>query len=256
MDNPAAMFLKKLISYCLQPFPLSLTLLILGATLLWFLSRQRLGRILVTVAVGLLLFISWEPTSHWILTPLSQYPPLTQPAVTAAGARWVVVLAGGYDPSPGLPPTSRLSGATLERLVEGIRIHRALPGSKLLMSGGMIPGHEGEVAESEIMVQAAEVLGVPRAETAQENRSLDTRDEALFVRDLIGNDRFVLVTSIMHLPRSMKLFQKVGMAPIPAPAGYGSDAISLAPSVSQVALVEAAQHEYFGTWWSRLRGQI
>lgn len=250
------MFLKKLISYVLLPFPLSLTLLVLGAALLWFLSRQRLGRILVTVAAGLLLLVAWEPTSHWILTPLATYAPLNDPAVTAAGARWVVVLAGGYDPSPGLPATSRLSGPTLERLVEGIRIHRLLPGSKLLMSGGTMPGHENDVAESEIMVQAAEVLGVPRSETAQENRSLDTQDEAVFVREMIGKDRFVLVTSVMHLRRSMKLFEKAGLAPIPAPAGYTPGTISLAPSVSQVAWVQAAEHEYIGTWWSRLRGQI
>ena len=250
------MWLKKLISYCLLPFPLSLALLVIGAVLLWFLSRQRLGRILVTLAVGLMLFVSWEPTSHWLLTPLFTYRPLQDPAVAAAGARWVVVLAGGYDPSPDFPATSRLSGATLERLVEGIRIHRLLPGSKLLMSGGTLPGHRDDVPESEVMVQAAESLGVSRADTAQENRSLDTQDEAVFVRDIVGHDRFVLVTSIMHLRRSMKLFEKAGMAPIPAPAGYGSDTINLAPSVNQVALVEAAEHEYFGTWWSRLRGQI
>ena len=248
--------MKRLVSYCLLPFPLSLTLLVIGAVLLWFLSRQRLGRILVTTAVGLMLFVSWEPTSNWILTPLSTYRPLRDPTVAAAGARWVVVLGGGYDPSPDLPATSRLSGATLERLVEGIRIHRVLPGSKLLMSGGTRPGHADDVAESEIMVQAAEELGVRRADTAQESRSLDTQDEAMFVRDIVGHDRFVLVTSSMHLRRSVKLFEKAGMAPIPAPSGYGSDSMSWAPSVNQVALIEAAEHEYFGTWWSRLRGQI
>jgi uncharacterized SAM-binding protein YcdF (DUF218 family) len=250
------MWLKKLISYFLLPFPLSLILLVIGVVLLWFLSRQRLGRILVTVAVGLMLFVSWEPASHWILTPLWSYRPLQDPAISAAGARWVVVLAGGYDPSPDLPATSRLSGATLERLVEGIRLHRLLPGSRLLMSGGVLPGHPGDEPVSEVMVQAAEALGVSRAETAQENRSLDTQDEAMFVRDIVGHERFVLVTSHMHLRRSMKLFEKAGMAPIPAPAGNGPDTIDLNPSVNQVALVEEAEHEYFGTWWSRLRGQI
>jgi uncharacterized SAM-binding protein YcdF (DUF218 family) len=250
------MWLKKLISYGLLPFPLALTLLVIGAVLLWFVSHQRKGRILVTMAAGLLLFVSWEPTSRWLLTPLSSFRPLQDPAVTAAGARWVVVLAGGYDPSPGLPATSRLSGATLERLIEGIRIHRLLSGSKLLMSGGTRPGHPDEIAASEVMVQAAEELGVPRAETARESRSLDTQDEAVFVREVVGQDRFVLVTSAMHLRRSMRLFQKRGMAPIPAPAGPGSGGISLVPSANQVALIEAAEHEYLGLWWSRWRGQL
>jgi uncharacterized SAM-binding protein YcdF (DUF218 family) len=222
------MWLKKLISLCLLPIPLALALLVIGAVLLWFVSRQRKGRILVTMGAGLLLVVSWEPTSRWLLAPLTSYRPLQDPATTAAGARWVVVLAGGYDPSPGLPATSRLSGPTLERLIEGIRIHRLLPGSKLLMSGGTRPGYPDDIAASEIMVQAAEELGVPRVETAQESRSLDTQDEAVFVRQVVGQDRLVLVTSVMHLRRSMKLFQNLGMAPIPAPAGHGPGAISLA----------------------------
>jgi len=250
------MWLKKLISYGLLPFPLALTLLAIGAVLLWFASRQRTGRILIALAAGLLLFVSWEPTSRWLLTPLTSFRPLQDPAATAVGARWVVVLAGGYDPSPGRPATSRLSGTTLERLIEGIRVHRLLPGSKLLMSGGTYPGHPDDIAASEVMVQAAEELGVPRVETAQESRSLDTNDEAMYVRELVGQDRFVLVTSAMHLRRSMKLFQKLGMAPIPAPAGCGPGAVNLAPSANQVALIEAAEHEYFGLWWSRWRGQL
>ena len=251
------MLLKKAVSYCLLPFPVMLVLLAGGVLLLWFTSRQRAGRVAVSMGLGLLFLLSWEPTSDWLIGPLERVRPLRNPAVTAAGARWVVVLAGGYDPSPGMPATARLSGSTLERLIEGIRIHRVLPGSKLVMSGGRIPGHPAdETAESEVMVQAAEELGVARADTVQEARSLDTQDEAVFVRELVGDDRFVLVTSLIHMRRSLGLFAKQGMTPIPAPAGLGHDEIRWTPSFHQFADVEAAEHEYVGILWSRLRGQI
>jgi uncharacterized SAM-binding protein YcdF (DUF218 family) len=251
------MLLKKVISYCLLPFPIALVLLGIGVVLLWFTSRQRAGRIAASLGLGFLVLFSWEPTSHWLMGPLARFRPLQNPAVTAAGVRWVVVLAGGYDPAPGMPATVRLSGYTLERLIEGIRIYRALPGSKLVMSGGRAPGHPpGELPASEVMVQAAEALGVPRADTVQEARSLDTHDESVFVRELVGNDRFVLVTSIVHMRRSMGLFEKQGMTPIPAPAGFSSTEVGFTPSVQQVAVIEDAEHEYIGMLWSRLRGQL
>jgi uncharacterized SAM-binding protein YcdF (DUF218 family) len=251
------MLLKKLISYCLLPFPIVLVLLGIGVLLLWFTSRQRTGRIAVSLGLGFLVLLSWEPTSHWMMVPLARFKPLQNPAVSAAGARWVVVLAGGYDPSPGMPATVRLSGYTLERLIEGIRIYRALPGSKLVMSGGGVPGHPpGETTASEVMVQAAEALGVPRADTVQEATSLDTQDQSVRVREVVGKDRFVLVTSIVHMRRSLGLFEKQGMTPIPAPAGFSSTEVGFTPSVRQVAVVEDAEHEYFGMLWSRLRGQL
>ena len=50
-------------------------------------------------------------------------------------ATWIVVLSGDTLSNPALPITARASGATLSRLVEGIRLHRQVPGSRLVLSG-------------------------------------------------------------------------------------------------------------------------
>lgn len=250
VDNPA-MWLKKVISYFLLPFPLGLGLGMAGVLLLWLTARQRTARALVTAGVAVLLLSSWYPTSQWFLSPLHRRPVLADPAATAAGARWVVVLAGGYELRNDLPPTLRLNRYTLERLVEGIRVYRKLPGAKLIMSGRGVE----QPTEAAVMQQAAEALGVPAADILQEGESDDTPDEARLIRPMVGSDRIVLVTSAVHMERSVRLFEKQGMTVIPAPAGVGPDEF-MWPNSERLGLVEGAEHERLGMLWARLRGEI
>jgi len=42
------------------------------------------------------------------------------------------------------------------------------------------------------------------------------KDEAVLVQKIVQEDRFVLVTSANHMPRSMALFRKLWMEPAPA----------------------------------------
>jgi uncharacterized SAM-binding protein YcdF (DUF218 family) len=247
------MWVKSLISYFLMPFPLGLLLALVGLSLLWLTARQRTGRALVTAGAAVLLLCSWYPTSQWFLSPLHRRPPLTDPASAAAGARWVVVLGGGYETRESVPPTSRLSPYTLERLVEGIRVYRKLSGAKLIMSGR---GYGELPTEAAVMQQAAEALGVPAADILQEGESDDTPDEARLIRPMVGNDRIVLVTSGVHMERSVRLFEKQGMAVVPAPAGFWPEHVDPWPNSDRLGWVQGAEHERLGILWARLHGAI
>jgi len=247
------MWLKQLISYLLMPFPLGLLLVVVGLLLLWLTARQRMGRALATAGAALMLLCSWYPTSQWILSPLHRRAPLTQPASMAAGARWVVVLGGGYDMRRSGPATSRLSPFTLERLVEGVRVYRNLPGAKLIMSGR---GYGELPTEAAVMQEAAVELGVPAADIRQEGESDDTADEARLIRAMVGGDRLVLVTSGVHMDRAVRLFEKQGLLVIPAPAGFWPRHAEPWPNSDRLGWVQHAEHEWLGLLWARLRGQI
>lgn len=246
------MLLKKLVSYFLLPYPVILTLLVLGTALLWFTKRQRAGKILVTAGVGLALVLSLPLTVGWLTRPLYRFRPLDDLSL-AAGARWVVVLGSGYSTPARVPPNGRLDTASLERLVEGIRLQRALPGSKLVTSGGL--AYAG-VPQSQVLADAAMALGVAPSDIVQEPRSLDTADEAELVQAIVGTDRFVLVTSTTHMRRSMRLFEKRGLHPIPAPAGFWPNGRFPLPSSSQLVNADRADHEYIGLLWAALKGQL
>ena len=127
------------------------------------------------------------------------------------------MLGGGHVSDPRLPANSQISAAALGRVVEGVRLYKAIPGSKLLLSGGAV---FDPVPEAEVMARIAVLLGVKPQDISLEPDSRDTADEAEIIAKMIGRERFILVTSASHMPRSMALFRKRGLQPIPAPTDF------------------------------------
>jgi uncharacterized SAM-binding protein YcdF (DUF218 family) len=257
---------KKIVTLFVYPFSLCLGILILGLCCLWATRRQRLGKGLVTLGTVLLILLSLPCISAELLTPLeSRYPPLLNPESVSWGQtdstspKWIVVLGGGHVSDPRLPANSQISTVALGRVVEGVRLYKAIPGSKLLLSGGAV---FDPVPEAELMAQIAGLLGVKPQDILLEKDSRDTADEAELIAKIVGKGRFILVTSAVHMPRSMALFRKRGMQPIPAPTdflvreGRGSGPDSFFPGAGILWEDQAAVHEYLGLVWAWLRGLI
>ena len=251
--------LKKIVAPLFFPLSLCLEILLAGIFLLWFTRRQKAGKIIVSMGVVVLIALSYGVASETLLRPLEyKYPPMTDISAVL-DVEWVVVLSGGSSSDAHLPITGRLSHASLVRLVEGIRIHRKLLKSKLILSGG---GAFNTIAEAKSMADVAVALGMNDEEIVLESESKDTKDQARLIQKIVGNNRFVLVTSASHMPRSMALFEKRGMRPIPAPIGHKvkerqkiTPAIFF-PSAGRIEKVERAFYEYLGLVWAKLRGQI
>ncbi len=74
--------------------------------------------------------------------------------------------------------------------------------------------------ESKIMADLAIELGLDKRDIVEESAALDTEDQAILIKKIVGKDKFILVTSAFHMPRSMAFFRKNGMDPIPAPTGH------------------------------------
>jgi uncharacterized SAM-binding protein YcdF (DUF218 family) len=95
-----------------------------------------------------------------------------------------------------------------------------------------------------------------------EDQSLDTEDEAQFIKPIVGQVPFLLVTSASHMPRAMGLFRHYGMAPIAAPTDYlSADAgvkspLSYLPSAGNLHTAERAVYEYLGLLAARIAGKI
>ena len=259
--------LKKFIGQLFFPVPLCLEILIAGLLLLLFTRKQKAGKIIISVGVILLTFLSYPALSNTFLRRLEcQYPPFI-PTVTSdfvpgeavPQIRWIVVLGGGHISDPKIPITSQLAGASLVRLTEGIRLHNLMPGSKLVLSEGKV---FDSVSGAETMAEVAKALGVKQEDLILESESKDTIDEARIIKSIVGNDKFILVTSASHMPRSMGMFKKLGIQPIPAPTGYimkekqGISPGDFFPSSDELRKAEGVIYEYLGLIWAKLRGQI
>ncbi len=261
------MFLvKKIVAPFFYPFSLCLGILILGLFCLWGTRRRRLGQGLMTLGTVLLLLQSVPFIAGQAVAPLERrYPALLNPEAVLAreggstSPPWIVVLGGGHVSDPALPANSQISAAALERVVEGVRLYKSMPGSKLLLSGGVV---FDPLPEAKVMARVAGVLGVKPQDIRLETESRDTAGQARIVADLLGRERFILVTSAAHMPRAMALFRKRGVEPIPAPTDFrvrdahGSEPAQFFPGTGALGQVEIAAHEYLGLAWAWLRGAI
>ena len=251
--------LKKIISCFLYPLPLSIWLSFLGLYLLWFTSKQKAGKILVSVGLILLTLFSYRVIADKLLRPLERKYDLFETKSSSgfvkedeSTIKFVVVLGGGHSSDPELPLLSQIGRSSLVRLIEGIRIYRKYPDAKLLLSGSGV---------AEVMARVAMEIGVPERDIILESKSKDTKDEARFIKPMVGKEPFVLVTTASHIPRSMALFRKLGMNPIPSPIGHRVSEgqilspYSFFPGTGNLEKTELAIHEYLGLTWAKLRGQ-
>lgn len=261
------MFLmKKIVSLFLNPVALTLEVLIVGLFLLWATRKQRLGKIVVTLGAIFLLLLSLPFFSGKLLTPLEgRYPALLHPEPSAqqegagAGPQWIVVLGGGHTSDPRLPVTSQISPAALGRIIEGVRLYNAIPGSKLLLSGGAV---FDPIPEADVMGKIATHLGVKPQDITLERKARDTAEEAAIIAGMVFREKVILVTSAAHMPRSVALFKKQGLQVVPAPADYrvkeaqGSHPERFFPNAEPLVQAETAWHEYLGLAWAWLTGLI
>ncbi len=243
-----------------MPVPACLFLTILGLFCLWFTHKQKTGKVLVTIAVLVIAIFSYDGASNMLVKPLERkYPPISA-FEAIEDIKWIVVLGGGSSVDPGLPPSTYLSDASLIRLSEGVFLHNRLPESKLILTGRS--GFEGIRPVAEVMASTAEEWGVESENIVLETSATDTKDHPIYVKEIVGKDRFILVTSASHMPRAMGLFRKHGMDPIPAPTDYmvkeregGLRPGVFFPSADSLEKAERVIHEYLGMAWGRIRGQ-
>ena len=235
--------------------------LMIGIILIWT-KKQKIGRALLTFGVIFFVLFSYDPLIEYMLNDMeNKYPAFNIESVKSKGlVKYVVVLAGGYvDPPASHPLSTRLGRRSNIRVVEGIKIHREIPGSKLVFTG---KGYY-EVTEAEAMKTFAISLGVKPEDIITEVESTNTIDHTVYLKKIIKEDRFVLVTSALHMPRSMELFEKAGYAPIAAPTGHlltGNYNLFnmkvLLPTGDNLEASDAVFLEYASTLLAKIKGKI
>lgn len=253
MDS-AFFLIKKLLSLLLMPAGLVLALAGLG--ILGWLRGRGWGRALTVAAFLLLLVLSLPVVSYHLLLPLESRAgePADAARLAALGITDVVVLSGGVDAAPGPPPES-LGASTLRRVLEGIRLWREVPGSRLVISGGSF---RGGVPAAVLMARVAEQAGVPSSEIVLESDSRDTEDQARRLSAMLGSKPFALVTSAYHMPRTLWWLGLYGLKPVPAPvdfrtSGFRSGLMAWLPQAASLVGAQLALHEYLGRVWAQIK---
>ena len=262
------LFLSKLLPLFIYPLGLTALLLLVALVMLW--RRPRLAAVPIALALGVLLVGS----SGWLCERVvgslefQNIPPAELPKADA-----IVVLGGCTQPADlPRPWVDLMEGG--DRVVHAARLFKAGKAPKVILSGGRV-GWSGETgSESEDMAQLVEFMGVPRSAILQDPTSLNTRENAVNVKQIMEQQkirRILLITSATHMPRSLLIFQRLGIDAIPAPtdfvltlpppgrsskSGLEATLLELLPDVDRLEKTTRALKEYVGIWIYRLRGWV
>lgn len=258
------LFLSKLLPIFLYPLGLSCILLLITLFLL-LRKRSRLALIPVTLAFLILVLSSSAGVSNAIVQSLEfQYLPNQVPTADA-----IVVLGGATESA--IPPRPWIElKEEGDRVLYGAKLYRDKKAPRIILSGGRIDWRPSSGSEAEDMAILMETMGVPRSAMLLEPNSLNTRENAVNSQEIMKAQKIqkiLLVTSAMHMPRSMLIFKKLGIDAIPAPTDYTSLQLDQAskskleatildslPDADQMRRTTRALKEYIGILVYRLRG--
>lgn len=249
--------LKKVFASLIMPIPL---LLIIGFIGLWLITFSRFRRIGVSLTFSCLLgffLLSFQPVSSNLLMPTEReyrgFLPVEKPV------DFIMVMGSGHVLDDELPITSEISRSGLMRLVEGIRILRMYPNSKLILSGY---ANGSELSNARVMANIALSLGVSKSSIVLLETPKDTYEEARQAALYVKDKSLVLVTSASHMPRAMMEFKDAGLDPIPAPTNYLAHTNIQQPwekyslKAKYLEQSERFWYEQLGRWWSNIRGDV
>ena len=241
--------LKKFVSFFVEPLGLVVTLLAIGLYLL-HVKKIRFAKVILSSGLFLLLLFSYPPFANFLVQNLeNQYPKFDY----KEQVRYIHVLGNGHTTDPFQPISSQISNSGTKRVLEGVIIHKRMPNSKIIFTG-----YKGETNTTNAVMNAklAHALGVVYKDMIINGKPVDTKEEALFSKTIIGDKPFILVTSATHMPRAMMLFQSLGMRPIPAATDYYKSDFRgylREPKPIYFFISSLAMHEYLGILWTKLK---
>ena len=264
-------------------YPTSLSLLLLGCAVV-FRKRRTLCRACFALAVGVILICG----NGWLIRGLTkhlewQYLPLTMnpsdvslPQVSGLiphpsfEADAILVLSGGILPPTPPRPTVEIGDAG-DRLLYGAYLFRNGRAPQIICTGNVATGGIALRPLAEDMAEFLALLGIPTNSIVTEIKSENTREHAKYLYPVLqqrGFKRVLLVTSAMHMPRSVGVFRHLcpGIEFIPAPTDFRTvqrlpmpwyrHLVALIPTPRSLLDFCEVEHEYLGIAYYRVRGWI
>lgn len=193
-------FISKTVGAILVPSNFLITIGLVGLILICSRYRSLSRKLLIVCVAGFSAF-EFSPAGNLLLVALEKRFPAWNP--TSGAPDGIVVLGGGID-----------------RVVAAVKLAREYPDARVVFSGGnsnLIPAEDTESDDAEAMFAD---LGLARNRLVLDRQSRNTYENAAFAKALANpkpGERWLLVTSGYHMPRSVGIFRKIGFVIEPYP---------------------------------------
>ncbi|MFK0380308.1 YdcF family protein [Pandoraea sp. NPDC090278] len=226
-----------------------LFIIMIIAWLLGCLKWRRASIALYAASVLLLLAIGCGAVPRWVLGDLQS--AYAEKPVIGWGTRNAIVLLGtGTDKISGME-TLEPSVFSYARIVRAAELYNECRQTratcKIIVSGG--DAKKNGESEASVYAVALTRIGVDTADIIHEQKSMNTWQNAEFTKAILESydaDRMVLVSSGVHLRRSLLYFSHFGVSATPARADYLSARPSVLPLAYNFTVTDFSLSEYIG----------
>jgi uncharacterized SAM-binding protein YcdF (DUF218 family) len=219
-DFPLFFVLSKTLGVMMLPANFLIGVSLLGAVLLAT-RLASLGRKLTIASLALLTIVGFSPLGNWLLYPLeSRFPPWDAARGAPDG---IIILGGSIEPDLSVAHGSAVVRNAADRIITAAALARKYPNARVVFSGGSANLISNDATEADYAGDVLESLGIAKSRLIMERRSRNTQENAEFSKALAApkqGERWLLVTSAYHMPRSVGLFRKAGFPVEPYPVDW------------------------------------
>jgi uncharacterized SAM-binding protein YcdF (DUF218 family) len=243
--------LSKVLGFFAVPSNAIAVICALGAALL-LIRWRRAGRGTLVLGVCLLLLFGYSPAGNVLLLSLSERFPAWQ--FDGHEPEGIIVLGGAIDSEASAARNSLELDSSAERIIAMLELARRFPNARIVFSGGSGNLIDNSVPEAPIAGRLLDRFGIARARVVLEDQSRTTDENAALVRKLVApkpGERWLLVTSAFHMPRSIGAFRAAGFEVEAYPVdwrtrGWIDAAIPFDRLSAGLARTDVAVHEWIG----------
>ena len=202
--------ISKIVGFFTEPSNLIATICAIGALLL-LLQRQRAGTLTVTFGILLLLIFGYSPAGNVLLLALTERFPAWQS--DGRDPDGIIILGGAVDQESSAARGSIEMNGASERMTTAVELAKRFPKARVVFSGGSGSLMTNIPPEAPIAGEWLQRFGVAADRITLESDSRTTDENAVFSRRILmpkPGERWLLVTSAFHMPRSMGAFRAAG----------------------------------------------
>jgi uncharacterized SAM-binding protein YcdF (DUF218 family) len=212
--------LAKILGFFAAPSNILISLGLLGVVLMAT-RFARAGRRLAVFSIILLAIAGLSPFGNAIILPLEERFPAWD---ASRGAPAGIICLGGALDTVVSPARGEVAlNEAAERMTSIAELARRYPAARIVFTGGSGRLVYDGATEAELAARLFESFGIPKERILLEDKSRDTLENARFTKALVQpkpGERWLLVTSAHHMPRSVGLFRAEGFPVEAFPVDY------------------------------------
>ncbi|MEJ0076388.1 MAG: YdcF family protein [Alphaproteobacteria bacterium] len=256
--------LAKILGFFALPSNVLISLGILGV-LLMATRFKRAGWRLAVASLVLIAIAGLSPLGNALILPLEErFPAYDFSGDASRGAPYGIISLGGALDTVVSPARGEVAlNEAAERMTAVAELARRYPQARIVFSGGSGRIIYDGVTEASLAARLFESFGIAKDRITLEDQSRDTLENASFTKALVQprpGERWLLVTSAHHMPRSVALFRAAGFPVEAFPVDYRTrGAIDLlrpfSPLSDGLRRTDTAMREWVGLVVYRLTGR-